>query len=296
MKKSILYSLLFLLISSVIYGDITIEASKKAIELWFYTLLPSFLFPLIIIRLISPYHVFETILKPFNKIITFLFHMDLYTFEVIFTSLFLGFPSNALFIEEIVPEHISSKAYEKCIYIPFMSSFNFILVTLSVLYSFKTLITLLLIQVFTIFILLFLQKEKIVIPIKKEKTVFKIQFLNSIHKAFHIMLLILAYLIITYVVLALLNKFIPSKILLPFSILAEFASGCFKIHALDLPLFYKIFFTNLLLSYGGLCVHLQLITNLSDKFNYLTFLKYRIKHMFISSILLLIVLFPYSHP
>ena len=45
MKKAILFVLMLIFIGSNVYSDITIEASKKAIDLWFYTLLPSFLFP-----------------------------------------------------------------------------------------------------------------------------------------------------------------------------------------------------------------------------------------------------------
>lgn len=289
MKKAILFVLMLIFIGSNVYSDITIEASKKAIELWFYTLLPSFLFPLIIVRLIFPYHLLSILLKPFHKIIEFLFHMDLYSFELVLSSLFLGFPSSSIHIEEHI-QHLEKKQYERILYIPFMASTSFILLSLSTVYNQKSVQTLFFIQIITIFLLLFLtRKTHITLNIKKENIAFFEQISSSIQKSFHILFNILAYILIVYVIIDLICIPLPNFAKLVFKLTSEFASGCFYIASSAFPYKLKMMLTTLLLSYGGLCVHMQIISSLSNKFQYKSFLKYRIYHMCISTILAFLI-------
>ena len=76
--------------------------------------------------------------------------------------------------------------------------------------------------------------------------------------------------------IAILKTHIPTAIILPFQIVSEFASGCFLLNTLNIRIFYKVLFTSFLLSYGGLCVHLQILSLSSKRFEYKKFIQYRI--------------------
>lgn len=289
MKKSILYALLFLFITSIFCAQTTIEASLEAIYLWSSILLPSFLFPLILVSILSPYHLFIPFLKPFKKGIALLFQMDVYSFELILTSLFLGFPSASIYLEENI-DFKPPKAYERFLYIPFMASPTFILLSLSKVYDNKSILTLFLIQILSIFILLIIKRKPFLhLPIKKENLSFSLQFSLSIQKSFSILTMILANLVLVYVCIAIFTLPFPTFIQIPFRILSEFASGCFFIQTLSFSHKIKMILTTLLLSYGGLCVHLQILSSLSKKFSYKQFLLTRLTHIFISFLLAILL-------
>lgn len=282
MKKSILYTLLFLFITSLFYAETTIQASIEAISLWTSVIVPSFLFPLILIRILSPYHLLIPFLKPFKKGIEFIFHMDLNSFELILTSLFLGFPAASIYLEENITP-CSKEVYERFIYLPFMASPTFILISLSKIYDNKSTLTLFFIQILsTFFLLLIKRKPYLNLSIKKENISFYSMFSSSIQKSFTILSIILANLVITYVCITLFTLPLPTFMQIPFRILSEFASGCFFINTLSFTYKIKMLLTTLLLSYGGLCVHLQILSSLSSKFSYKHFLKIRIQHMLLS--------------
>ena len=171
------------------------------------------------------------------------------------------------------------------IYIPFMATPSFILLSLSTVYEKKEVFSLFYIQLLSLFLMLFLsRRQKIMLPIKKENVRFFEHFSFSIQKSFQTLGIILVYLILVYVCIAIATLHVHPKIAIPFYIASEFASGCFSIETLDLSLQIKLLFTSFLLSYGGLCVHLQLIGTLSF-FHYKTFMKYRLLHIFIALLL-----------
>ncbi|NBK99663.1 MAG: hypothetical protein EOM50_16935, partial [Erysipelotrichia bacterium] len=135
MKKIVLYVLFLLFVSSILFGTTTITASHNALYLWATTLVPSFLFPLIFVRLLTPYHLLYPFLKPLNPLFLFLFKIDAKAMETILTALLLGFPSATMYLDEIAKtNHLTKQQYQRFINIIFLASPNFILLSLSVLY------------------------------------------------------------------------------------------------------------------------------------------------------------------
>lgn len=288
MKKIILYALFILFLLSVYFGTTTISSSLDALHLWMNTLVPSFLFPLIFVRLLTPYHLLYPILKPLNKIFIFIFQIDANTMEAIITSLFLGFPSSSIYLNELANENqLTQKQYNRLMYCVFLASPNFILISLSVIYPSNITKTLLLIQLICIFILLLFTRN---IPLSFQRNIQSVSFFehlaDSITQSFSILFMILAYLLITYVIIDLSTSLFPEIIKTPLKLLGEFSSGCFYLADLDIPNLYKLLFTSMLLSYGGLCVHMQIINSVDHKrFQYGTFLSYRTMHMLLAIII-----------
>lgn len=288
MKKIILYALFILFLLSVYFGTTTISSSLDALNLWMNTLVPSFLFPLIFVRLLTPYHLLYPILKPLNKIFIFIFQIDANAMEAIITSLFLGFPSSSIYLNELANENqLTQKQYNRLMYCVFLASPNFILISLSVIYPSNITKTLLLIQLLCIFILLLFTRN---VPLHFQRKIQSVSFFehlaDSITQSFSILFMILAYLLITYVIIDLSTSLFPEIIKTPLKLLGEFSSGCFYLADLEIPNLYKLLFTSMLLSYGGLCVHMQVINSVDhQRFQYGTFLSYRTMHMLLAIII-----------
>lgn len=286
MKKLILYLLFILLMLSFIFNETTIISSKNALLLWSNTLVPTFLFPLLFIRLLIPYHLLLPLLKPFKKIFYFLFHIDIYGMEMILTSLLLGFPGSSIFLEEqALKQHLSKQAYHRFICAIFMASPGFILLSLSVVYPSWMTHRLLYVQLCSIFSMLLLTRR---IPIQMNTSLafpaFFTQMKTSMQTTMQILLTILAYLLIIYVVIDLISLFLNDAIKTPLKLLSEFSSGCFLAAHMSIPILYRMLLTSILLSYGGLCVHMQLISSLHENFHYPIFIRYRLLHILLSII------------
>ena len=138
-------------------------ASTQAIELWFYTLVPSFIFPYILIRILAPYRPLKRPLSYFNPFFNYLFNIDSTTFEYFIYAVCLGFPSSSAFLNEVSDTSFTSKQYHRFTCIVFMCSPTFILISLQVVYSTVFTYQLLVIQLVSIFIMLLFTRS---IPLK----------------------------------------------------------------------------------------------------------------------------------
>ena len=70
--------------------------------------------------------------------------------------------------------------------------------------------------------------------------------------------------------------------------LIEFSSGIYNICKLNISLFIKGLIILIIISFGSLSIHMQMIS-INDKIKYIKFLKYRIFNVFISVIIYLII-------
>lgn len=288
MKKFLLYTLLVLFGCSFVWSATTIEASTNALQLWIQTLVPSFLFPLILVRLLAPYHLLQPLLQPCNTLFIKVFNINSYGMECILTSFLLGFPSSSLFLEECAKEnHFTTVQYQRLLNCVFLCSPNFILLSLSILYPSTITYQLLTIQLSCVFVLLFCSRKT---PIHMKETLHHVSFLKqlqvAIQKSFEILLMILAFLIMVYVSVDLLSTIFPTQIKIPLKLLSEFSSGCFYLSSLPIPYYPTLLLTSLVLSYGGLCVHMQIISLLDKQmFSYASFMRYRILHILLACLL-----------
>lgn len=284
MKKMILYFLLLLFFCSILNSNTTIDASLSALSLWINNLVPAFFFPLILVRLLTPYHLLYPLLKPLDVILQKLFHMNAAALETILTALLLGFPSSTLYLDEIAQNyHLKKQQYERLCYCCFLASPNFILISLATIYSIRTARLFFLVQLFSIITLLFLTRNA---PLLFHSTHCSIAFMpqlkDAVKHSFHVLFVILAYLLMIYVAIDLIIIILPTTLKTPLKLLSEFSSGCFYLSTLPFSTFCQYLFIGVLLAYGGLCVHLQILSSVSQNFHYPTFLQYRILHILLS--------------
>ncbi len=284
MKKNILYILLIFLFTIFIHAQQSIDASKAAITLWSTHLVPSFLIPFILVRILSKYEVITPILKPLTPMINKLFNIDIHVFESIVYALLLGFPSSTIFLSNLYPK-LTRSAYNRLIGCVFMCSPTFILLSLKSIYGTHT-ASLLLCQITSVFLLLFAsRKYKILSTQTKQHMSMKIALQEAIEQSIQVLLFILVYICMSFIVIQILSLYVSEQIKIPLSLLIEFSSGIFHLQELHLPQSMNLLICTLILSYGGLCVHMQIITSAQNTFKYSTFLKYRIMHLMFASIL-----------
>lgn len=120
---------------------------------------------------------------------------------------------------------------------------------------------------------------------RKNEQSFGMFFTSAVQKAMQTLLTILGV-IITFLVL---TTIIDHNINIP-TLYQSLLNGCLEmtqglkyISLLSIPLKLKVTFTVLLLSFGGLSVHMQMFSILSSKVRYFPFLTARILHAFFSS-------------
>lgn len=292
MKNATIFYFFLIFVICLMHPITCFESTNKAISIMYNTLLPSFLFPYIIIRIIAPYRPLQSVLSPFNRLFKLIFNIDSTTFEMFIYALCLGFPSSSAFLNEISLNAYTRKQYHRFTCTIYMCSPSFILISLQTIYKTSITYHLLIIQLLSIIVLLlFTRNIPLTCKLNNENIQLSIIIKRSIKDSFMILMYILAYLVIVYVSIDLLGLYATEIIKLPVKIVSEFSSGSFYIAELYIPLCFKLFLTSILLSYGGLCVHLQIISIMKPIFKYKVFIIYRITQMFIVALLCLFYYF-----
>lgn len=306
MKKK-LYSLLILtvLLFTIFYIFINSNTINNAIyfsyELFIKNIFPS-LFPMFIISYILveigiPNVLASIFCKVFNK----LFLVKSQASFVFFMSLLTGFPSSAKYIDMLIEKNkIDQNDASKILTFTFFSNPLFIVNTVGIMFFNNVNIG------FIIFIshiignvcvgIIFRNYNKITsYEIKSIKEsikdlVYKINssnfftiFLNGIKDAINTMILIFGIIISFQIIISILN------INIFFKGIIEMTTGL-KLISYNNNLYIKIFLSTFFISFGGLCVHTQIMNILNKKrVKYLPFLLARIIHGIISSIIAIIL-------
>ena len=306
MKKK-LYSLLILtvLLFTIFYIFINSNTINNAIyfsyELFIKNIFPS-LFPMFIISYILveigiPNVLASIFCKVFNK----LFLVKSQASFVFFMSLLTGSPSSAKYIDMLIEKNkIDQNDASKILTFTFFSNPLFIVNTVGIMFFNNVNIG------FIIFIshiignvcvgIIFRNYNKITsYEIKSIKEsikdlVYKINssnfftiFLNGIKDAINTMILIFGIIISFQIIISILN------INIFFKGIIEMTTGL-KLISYNNNLYIKIFLSTFFISFGGLCVHTQIMNILNKKrVKYLPFLLARIIHGIISSIIAIIL-------
>lgn len=306
MKKK-LYSLLILtvLLFTIFYIFINSNTINNAIyfsyELFIKNIFPS-LFPMFIISYILveigiPNVLASIFCKVFNK----LFLVKSQASFVFFMSLLTGFPSSAKYIDMLIEKNkIDQNDASKILTFTFFSNPLFIVNTVGIMFFNNVNIG------FIIFIshiignvcvgIIFRNYNKITsYEIKSIKEsikdlVYKINssnfftiFLNGIKDAINTMILIFGIIISFQIIISILN------INIFFKGIIEMTTGL-KLISYNNNLYIKIFLSTFFISFGGLCIHTQIMNILNKKrVKYLPFILARIIHGIISSIIAIIL-------
>ena len=297
MKKylnfTILLLFLFVLIQILLNSNIYINCIQDSIIFWKDRLVTTILPFLLLSEFLINYGFINIINILFGKILKKIFNINSNACYVFFMSLLSGFPSGAIYINDLYQKKlISSESANKALIICHFSNPLFIIGFIGNVIGIKYGYYILIIHYLsTIIIGIIYRKnnngEEIINKYVSNK--FGNVLRNSIKKAIDNLLLILGTIIFFNILSTTLN-FIDLPIFLKnfINMFLELSNGInFVINNFDIKL--QCLFISMILSFGGLCVHFQIISILEEsKIKYQNYLISRILQSLISGILVLI--------
>ena len=292
--------LIILTLETLQNPNIIIKTTLKAFKIWKENIFPSLFIFFIIADLLINYGIIE-ILEEISKPITNkLFKLKGTSSFVIIMSMISGFPSSAKYIKELYEKKLIDE-YESTKILMFTHFSNplFILGTISIsfLHNKKTGFLILISHYIGNLIIGLIvrnyhpSKENTKINlIKKIKNIeakqpFVKQLTNSIKNTINSLLIILGtitfFLIITELLKENLN--INNNIQIILNGIIEMTQGLEKLSSSNLPLKIKCILTSIIISFGGISVHMQINSIIQDtKIKYKPYLLARILHASIS--------------
>ncbi len=289
-----------------------LNAVKYSFDIWINNLFPS-LFPFFVLaELLINFGFIELISELFSPVFIKLFKVNKNASFVFFMSMLTGFPSNAKYTSELINQNkLNDKEATKILMFSHFSNPLFILGTISVsfLKDYNLGITVMMCHYFSNIIIGILirnynkTEEKVTFSFKnalikmhKKRINNKLKFggilgnaiLNSINTLLLILGIVTIFLIITTIIDNNFNLSIYSKTII--SSILEMTQGLKHVSLLRVSNDFKAILILAILSFGGLSVHTQIISIISQtKVKYLPFLLARILHIIISILLFLII-------
>lgn len=298
----ILFTLFILLL---INPTLTIEETLKGYNIWINNIFSTLFFFFIITDLLINYGVIDILNELLKNIINKLFHIKKDMSYVIILSIFTGSPSNSKYIKDLLDnKKISINDSEYLLTFTHSTSILFILGTITKLLNNKKIPILILISIIlSNFIIGFIIRPKQKYKYERiniKKTINEISLKNknfiniitsSILNNFNTLILILGIIIMFLIfnrTISIIFNFndLVSSIL---SGLIEMTQGVIKISNLSINLSIKASLITSIISFGGLSIHMQTFSILSNyKIKYKYYLISRIVQSILSGILVFI--------
>ncbi len=296
--------LLLIIIFFLSFPDAIIDQVSFSIVIWKDNLIPS-LFPFFLVaNLLINYGFVELVEEFLQKIMVKFFHLPGASSFVLIGSLVSGFPSSSNYIHELLDNKKIDTASAN-----YLLKFNHFANPLFVIGTVGTLllnnkklgIMILLVHILANFVIAIIYRPKnkymsqdisvkrgIINMQKKASNIqsFSEVLTNSIFKTFKTLLLLLGiittFLIISTIIDQIFNLNPLSSTII--SGILEMTQGIKKVASLNLSLKIKASIISFFLSFGGLSIHMQVMSILSDyKINYLSYFIARTLHGIIAS-------------
>ncbi|MBE6160045.1 MAG: hypothetical protein E7157_03240 [Lactobacillales bacterium] len=299
MKKIIMIFLIVVAYLILLNSSIVINTVVQAIEIFKNSIFPS-LFPFFIIsELLVNYGFVEFISKLFKPIMNNFFKINSKCAFILVMSMISGFPSNSKYTKDLyLKGEINELEATKILMFTHFSNPLFILGAISITFlnNKKIGLFILIIHYLTNFIVGFLLRNIIKTPInntnmniKKETLSFSNILSTSILNAFNTLFLILGTIIVFLVITNLLNEYIVFNPYIKgiISGILEMTGGISNISILDITLKQKSTIIGMILSFGGISVHMQVKSIISDTpIKYQPYLIARLLHSSITGLLI----------
>lgn len=291
-KRWLTVGLCLLLIALLRYGSLNVEQSTEALTMWFETLVPSLFCVMVTVKVIFSFRSFDWLAKPFALLFSRLLRMNEQSFPYLVALSFLGFPAGAAFINDAVAHHrFTPKEGQRLIYTCSFATPGFVILTVgSVLFQSVSIgVGLFFIQLCSGVILLFLTRRQTIQAngsIAAENRS-RSQILGSaVMESGKTLYMMGGYLMLCMSISAIVLQFLPADIQVTLRILTEFSSGTMQLATMDLSLLWRLVAISMLLSFGGFCVHMQVLSFSEEtRLRYFYYLTFRIVQAMISGIL-----------
>lgn len=299
MKKIIMFLLILIAYLILLNSSIVIDTVIKSIDIFKNSIFPS-LFPFFIIsELLVNYGFVEFISNLFKPLMNKFFKINSKCAFILVMSMISGFPSNSKYTKDLyLKGEINELEATKILMFTHFSNPLFILGAISITFlnNKKIGLFILIIHYLTNFIVGFLLRNIIKTPInntymniKKETLSFSNILSKSILNAFNTLFLILGTIIVFLIITNLLNEYIVFNPYIKgiISGILEMTGGISNISILDISLKQKSTIIGMILSFGGISVHMQVKSIISDtSIKYQPYLIARLLHSSITGLLI----------
>lgn len=301
--------LLFFTIMILSNSNVVLDAVSFAIEIWKTSVFPS-LFPFFVVStFLINYGFVELSSEVFKNVMWYLFHMNGNAAFAFIMSIISGFPSSAKYTRELyLNGKINKKEATKLLMFSHFSNPLFILGTVSVLFLNNKEVGILILSshyICNIIIGILLRNyapsvkdlEKISLKnailkmhekrINSNKTFGQIMS-KAISDSIETLLLVLGTITVFLTITSIINNILhePPYYQAIINGIIEMTQGLKYVGMLTIPLKLKTILATMILSFGGLSVHIQIISILSDTdLPYLPFFLARIFHAILSGVL-----------
>lgn len=293
-----------ILIVILLNKTIVSETIINSFYIWFNTLVPSMLPMFILSDILINYNFIEYIPKRITNFIRKLFNISNNSVLILFISCISGFPGNARALKEAYDLNLISKEeVEHLLLFNHFPNLLFVLQTVGVFYlkdDILGIIILVSIYISNTFIGIIYRRKNHPTKVNYITNINKSQrfmnvFSNSIKKSINTLLMIsgivTSFLIISTLICHILN--FDGIIAMFIKGILEMTMGLSLLSYLDISNFIKLIIATFIISFGGISIHLQIISILED-ISYFKYLKGRILGSIIScliSVILFIIFF-----
>ena len=299
----IIISFIILLFSILINNKLVFETINYSLNIWVNTLIPS-MFPFFVISdILINYNITEYIPKFVTKFFSWLFNIGEISTTIFFLSLISGFPSSARNIKNYYDKGmISLDEANHILLFTHFSNPMFILTTIAVffLHNEKYGYIILISHYLGNFIIGILLRNKSTIDNKnytRDSYVcqnFSKTLVSSIKSSIDTLLLILgtltAFLIVSSFIVNLFNLPLYEGVILKG--ILEMTMGLKDLSVLNISDIYKVVISTMFITFGGLSVHLQVISQIVDTdIKYVNFFGARIYHAMISGVVVYLLFY-----
>ena len=272
-----------------------------SLYIWFNTLVPS-MFPMFVLSdILINYHFIDYIPKYIKMFIAKVFNISESGVLVLLLSLISGFPSNGINIKSAYDMHLLSK--EECEHLLLFNHFAnplLVLQTIGVFYlnnSNYGIIILISHILSNIIIGILFRKRNYptntnYIANNKKSQSFGYVLSSSINKSINTLLMISGTVTLFLILSTLISNIFNLNVYL--DVLAkgilEMTMGLSSLSSIPINDIYKVIFSTMFISFGGLSIHLQVMTSLGEDIRYKNYFKGRIYQTLISGIISYIVM------
>lgn len=298
MKKLIMYLLVIIMFLILKNSSIIINTVIYSVNLFKASIFPS-LFPFFIIsELLINYGFIDYLSNIFKSLMLKIFKINPNCSFILFMSMISGFPSNSKYTKDLyLKGEINEMEASKILMYTHFSNPLFIMGAISItfLHDKKAGFIILLIHYLSNFIIGILSRNFIKTPISdkivKKNTTNSFSYILSkaIINSFNTLFLILGTIIIFQIITNLTSEILPLNDYFKAIIsgILEMSSGIYNISLLNIPLKNKCTLIGMILSFGGISVHMQIKSILSDtKIKYYPFFIARLIHSAITGLLI----------
>ncbi len=294
--------LITLTLEIILNPNIIIKASIKSFNIWKENIFPTLFIFFVISELLINYNIIEIIGELCKPITNKIFKIKGASAFIIIMSMISGFPSSPKYIKELYNKKIiNEKEATKLLMFTHFSNPLFILGTISVTFlNNKNLGIIILLSHYIGNLIIGLSlrnyepsNENLKINLNtikniKQRKTFGTAFSDAVKNSINTLLIILGTITFFLILTSLINNKIninqPYQAIL--NGIIEMTQGLQSLGTLPISLKAKCILSTFIISFGGISVHMQIISIIQDtKIKYKPFLYTRIIHAFISSII-----------